>query len=271
MKTKIIAVMSPKGGIGKTITATSLAYILGQEQNKRVLIADADAQGNASKTYNRYDPEGMGMPQIMEGGERLFLSPIYEKACKKFNNTSELIQTTDYSNIDIITSNMYLMRANMKVMQQHSVGQAEILFRAFEEIEGAYDYIIIDCGLLFDMTVINAIVAADMVIAPIQAGGFEIDAIQELQEQAQELRRLNPKLKIKGLMTMRQKNKFSLAVEEWLKQESGHNMFVTAIRRSIIVARATTNKRPVPAESKRCVVSLDYRDVVYELRREMEE
>lgn len=259
MKTKIIAVMSPKGGIGKTITATSLSYILGQEQNKRVLEVDADPQGNASKIFDRYDPEGVGTPHLMEN-EHLYGDR---------KRTTAFIDATEYSNIDIITSNLYLMRANMTVMQQEE-GQAEILKRAFAEIDGAYDYIIIDCGLLFDMTVINAIIAADMVIAPIQAGGFEIDAIEQLEEQAQELRRLNPTLKVKGLMTMRQKNKFSLEVEEWLKQESKHNMFVTSIRRSIIVARATTNKRPVPAESKRCVVSLDYRDVAYELRREME-
>lgn len=259
-KTKIIAVMSPKGGIGKTITATSLAYILGQEQNKRVLIVDADAQGNASKIFDQYDPEGVGTPHLMEN-EHLY---------GDHKKTTAFIDATAYDHIDIITSNLYLMRANMTVTQQQDAGQVEILKRAFGEINGAYDYIIIDCGLFFDMTVINAIIAADMVVAPISAGGFELDAIEQLQEQARELRRLNPKLKIKGLMTMRQKNKFSLEMEEWLKQESGHNMFVTSIRRSIIVARATTNRRPVPAESKCCVVALDYRNVAYELRREME-
>ena len=80
----------------------------------------------------------------------------------------------------------------------------------------------------------------------------------------------NPDLRIKALMTMRQKNKTSLEVEEWLKAESGFDMFVTPIRRSIIAEKSTAAMIPLPKFSKRGIVSQDYRCVVHELLKEME-
>ena len=63
---KIIAVMSPKGGIGKTTTADSIAYILGEEHGKRVLVLDGDPQGDTSKTFGAYEPEGIGLSELLE-------------------------------------------------------------------------------------------------------------------------------------------------------------------------------------------------------------
>ena len=63
---KIIAVMSPKGGIGKTTTSDAIAYMLGEEQEKRVLILDGDPQGDTSKTFEAYEPEGTGMSELLE-------------------------------------------------------------------------------------------------------------------------------------------------------------------------------------------------------------
>ena len=63
---RIIAVMSPKGGIGKTTTSDAIAYMLGEEQEKRVLILDGDPQGDTSKTFEAYEPEGTGMSELLE-------------------------------------------------------------------------------------------------------------------------------------------------------------------------------------------------------------
>ena len=63
---RIIAVMSPKGGIGKTTTSDAIAYMLGEEQEKRVLILDGDPQGDTSKTFETYEPEGTGMSELLE-------------------------------------------------------------------------------------------------------------------------------------------------------------------------------------------------------------
>ena len=105
---KIIAVMNQKGGIGKTMTAASIAYILGEEHKKNVLVADADQQGNISLLYGRYDPEGQGMPELLEN----------HRAAGGTYSTAELIQTTPYGHIDIIPANGYLMRTNMRLLME---------------------------------------------------------------------------------------------------------------------------------------------------------
>ena len=257
---KIIAVMSPKGGIGKTTTSDSIAYMLGEEQGKRVLVLDGDPQGDTSKTFGVYEPDGIGMSELLEKHE--CVGGTYK--------TGDLIRPTEYSHVDIIPANGYLMKTDMNLLLKSEDNQVTRLREALEEVSDAYDYCICDCGRLLDMVVINILIAAELIIAPVKVGGYEIEALQNLEEQIEDLRDINPDLRIKALMTMRQKNKTSLEVEEWLKAESGFDMFVTPIRRSIIAEKSTTAMIPLPKFSKRGIVSQDYRCVVHELLTEME-
>lgn len=226
---RIIAVMSPKGGIGKTTTSDAIAYMLGEEQEKRVLILDGDPQGDTSKTFEAYEPEGTGMSELLE--RHVSVGGSYR--------TTDLIRPTQYSHIDIIPANGYLMQTDMKLLLKQEANQVTRLRDALEEISEAYDYCICDCGRLLDMVVINILLAAELVIAPVKVGGYENEAIHNLQEQVDDLREINPELRIKGLVTMRQKNKTSLDFEEWMKTSSGFDMFVTPIRRSIVAEKAS--------------------------------
>lgn len=184
--------------------------------------------------------------------------------------TGDLIRPTEYSHVDIIPANGYLMKTDMNLLLKSEDNQVTRLREALEEVSDAYDYCVCDCGRLLDMVVINILIAAELIIAPVKVGGYEIEALQNLEEQIEDLRDINPDLRIKALMTMRQKNKTSLEVEEWLKAESGFDMFVTPIRRSIIAEKSTTAMIPLPKFSKRGIVSQDYRCVVHELLTEME-
>lgn len=258
---KIVAVMNQKGGIGKTMTAASIAYIIGEEHGKKVLIADADQQGNISMLYDRYEPEGIGMPELLERNIRI-MGGRYRVA--------DVIQTTPHGKIDIIPANGYLMRTNMELLFQETEDQILRFRTAMEEAKDAYDYCIVDCGLLMDMTVTNVLVAADIVIVPVKTGGFEIAAIENMAEQLEDLRSINPEIRMKLLMTMRQKNKTSLQVEEWLKNASGYECFETAVRRSIIAEKSTMESVPLPRFSKNGIVTQDYRKVVQELLKDME-
>lgn len=76
-------------------------------------------------------------------------------------------------------------------------------------------------------------------------------------------------IRMKVLMTMRQKNQTTLQVEEWLKTQSGHDCFATAIRRSIIAEKSTVAQVPLPKFSKNCIVTQDYRAATYELMKEV--
>lgn len=178
---KIIAVMNQKGGVGKTMTSAAIAYILGEEMKNRVLIADADQQGNVSMLYGVYDPEGLGMPELLEA----------HQAAGGAYSTKELIQQTTYSNIQIIPANGYLMRTNAELLLVEREDQILRFSAAMNEVRTEYDYCIVDCGLLLDMTVMNVLAAADLVIVPAKIGGFEIGAINNMVEQLETFRDFN--------------------------------------------------------------------------------
>ena len=103
---RIIAVMSPKGGIGKTTTSDSIAYMLGEEQGKRVLVLDGDPQGDTSKTFGVFEPDGIGMSELLEKHE--CVGGTYK--------TGDLIRPTEYSHVDIIPANGYLMKTDMNLL-----------------------------------------------------------------------------------------------------------------------------------------------------------
>lgn len=258
---KIIAIMNQKGGIGKTMTAASIAYILGEEHKRKVLLVDADQQGNVSMLYERYEPGGIGMSELLE----------QHRAFSGQYGTKDLVVATPYENIDIIPANGYLMRTNMNLLLSEREDQIIRFDTAMMEITEAYDYCIVDCGLLMDMTVTNVLVAADLVILPVKVGGFEIEAITNMEEQLEDLRGLNSGIRMKLLMTMRQGNKTSLQVEEWLKVSSGQECFETAVRRSVVAEKATMAHLPLPKFSRNGIATKDYRNVVDELLRDMEE
>lgn len=252
---KTIAVMSPKGGIGKTTTADTMAYILGEEKKKKILILDEDPQGDTSKIFGAYEPEGAGMSELLEH-HRLLGGPY---------GTWDLIQQTEYDTIDIIPANGYLMKTDMELMMRQESNQINRLQEALKEVDNLYDYCICDCGRLLDMVVLNILMASDLVIAPVKVGGYENDAIYALQEQLDDLQELGKNLGIIGLMTMRQKNKTTLEFEEWMRTMSGFPMFDTPVRRSIVVEKASMARLPLPKFSRNGITTKDYQAVVEEL------
>ena len=282
-----IAVLNLKGGIGKTTTAVSLAVILAAEHGKHVLLVDCDMQGNASKVLGRYRPEGNGTHTIMQRQTE----PEY------------CIYSTEYirpetcgfncGSLDIIPANMYLMQANAEIMQDTESEQLHILdaavkhleelgtkYRPFQPAFGAeppietsiapYDIIIFDCALGLDMTVLNAVIASDLVIAPVPFGGYEVDGLQQLQEQLDDLKAIKPGLRMKALFTMKQGNKANKEFEQWLHESSGYDVFKTAIRRSVTAQKATLEEMPLPVFSKRGAATQDYKAAAVELMEDLQ-
>ena len=180
--------MSPKGGIGKTTTSDSIAYMLGEEQEKRVLVLDGDPQGDTSKTFGVYEPDGIGMSELLEKHE--CVGGTYK--------TGDLIRPTEYSHVDIIPANGYLMKTDMNLLLKSEDNQVTRLREALEEVSDAYDYCVCDCGRLLDMVVINILIAAELIIAPVKVGGYEIEALQNLEEQIEDLRDINPDLRMEA-------------------------------------------------------------------------
>lgn len=262
-----IAILNLKGGIGKTTTAVSLATILATEHGKNVLLIDCDMQGNASKALGQYSPDSRGTHSIMQGQE----DP------ENCTVRATCLDPEAKGIIDVIPANMYLMQANAQVLQDTEAEQLHILDRALERLEAmerwyiAYDVAIFDCALGLDMTVLNALIASDLIVAPVPFGGYEIDGLQQLQEQVDDLKSIKPDLQLKALFTMKQDNKTNREFEEWLHNGSGYNAFDAAITRSVMVQKAALEGLPLPVFSKNGKATKDYRKVAEELMQDLEE
>lgn len=256
---KIIAFMCPKGGVGKTMASTSVGYLLGEEIKEKVLFIDGDQQGDASKRFKAYEPNGIGMSELLE--EHMVCGGKY--------HLQDIIKKTPYENIDIVTANGNLMLTNIRISRNEQDNQINRFKMAMKEAEETYDYVVCDCGLLLDMTVLNIIVAADLLIAPVIYGGDEIEALERIREQLTELQEFNIDLKLKVLMTMRQNNKRNDELENWLKVQSGFEVFKTSIRRSVIAGDSTLAVEPLPKFSKRCNATKDYREVTAEIIKDL--
>jgi chromosome partitioning protein len=265
---KKIAVLNLKGGIGKTTTAVSLAYILAKEHCKDVLLIDCDMQGNASKVLNRYDPDSPGVHNIMNGSrtiENCIFGTGYDPGCNP-----------DFSlggRIEIIPANMYLMQANVDAMRDTEREQLHRISGALNDLQQRahreYDIVIMDCALGLDITVLNAVIAADLIIAPVPFGGYEIDGLQQLTEQIEDLKAIKLDIRLKVLFTMKQGNKANREFEEYLKNQSGYDVFNAAIRRSVTAQKATLAKMPLPAYSKRGAATQDYEAAAVELLKDL--
>lgn len=280
-----VAVLNLKGGIGKTTTAVSLAVILAAEHRRRVLLVDCDMQGNASKVLGRYRPEGNGTHTIMQRQQ----PPEYCIFSTEYPAPEPFCES---GRLDIIPANMYLMQANAEIMQDTESEQLHILDEAIKRLEEIgkdytpiipadrptpkqktippYDTVIFDCALGLDMTVLNAVIASDLIIAPVPFGGYEVDGLQQLQEQLDDLKAIKPGLRMKALFTMKQGNKANKEFEQWLHENSGYDVFKTAIRRSVTAQKATLEEMPLPVFSKNGAATKDYREVAQELIHDLD-
>ena len=193
---KIIAIMAQKGGTGKTTTATTLAYDLAQLDGP-VLLIDADQQGNASQIMGAYDPTAWGVEKLLEPGTDAA-------------SVDDLKQTREWQpkkkapavRVDVVAASAALMDANMDVAADTVNDQVHRLQERLAAVSDVYKYAVIDCGLLLDMAVLNALVAADLWIVPVKPGGFEVDGLLRVREQLEELRQLNDGLELWVLPVM---------------------------------------------------------------------
>lgn len=264
-----IAILNLKGGIGKTTTAVSLATILATEYGKRVLLVDCDMQGNASKAFGEYSSDGRGTHSIVQG-----LRDPEECTVR-----ATCLSPDAKGIVDIIPTNMYLMQANAQILQDTEAEQLHILDRALKCLEtperkqpvAAYDLAIFDCALGLDMTVLNALIASDLIIAPCPFGGYEIDGLRQLWEQVEDLKGIKPGLRMKVLLTMRQGNKATDQFEDWLHGFSNYDAYNATISRSVIVQKAALEELPLPVFSKNGKATKDYRKVAEELMQDLEE
>lgn len=242
---KTISVINLKGGVAKTISAANIAHILSEVHQKKVLIIDNDKQGNISKLYNRHSYDRAGTTELMT---------------IRNVRTKDMIQNTEYENLDIITANMNLLKANLEVMMDQGRQQQSRFKTALEQVKENYDYCIIDNAPDINISTINALVASDGVLIPIKIDDFAFDGITELIEQIEITKEdFNPNLELMGcFVTQYVKNDVNVQGEEWLQNREDIELFETHIRRTAKVDESTFAKMPILEYSKTCGAAKDY-------------
>lgn len=248
--TRVMAVINQKGGVGKSTTVINLSACLG-ESKKKVLVIDFDPQGNSTSGY------GVEKEELEHD--------IYDVILHEYPIEDVIMETCE-DNVFIAPATIQLATAEIELVT--AMARESVLKDAIASIRDEFDYILIDCPPSLGLLTINALIAANSLLIPIQCEYYALEGVAKLLESMQMVkRRMNPELEIFGvLMTMYDsRTTLSKQVVDEVQNYFGKKMFKTIIPRNVKLSEAPSHGMPVIQYARVSKGSLAYMKLAKEV------
>ncbi len=227
---KIICITNQKGGVGKTTTTVNLSACLAAVEKKTLLI-DMDPQGNASS--------GVGLDKTQ-------LTPNVYQVLMGEADIRDAVQPTELEKLFCLPSNSHLIGAEVELVgMENREGR---LKQALAAIQSEYDYFLIDCPPSLGFLTLNALMAADSVLIPVQTEYYALEGLSSLMETIEMVREsLNPKLEIEGaLLTMvDSRTRLATQVADEVKKFFGDKVYNTVVPRNVQLSESPSFGKPI--------------------------
>lgn len=248
---KIISVCNHKGGCAKTTTVVNIAAEL-VNSGYRVLIIDNDYQANLTTSVG-FKPDKESLVNCLRGKKSL------RKTIKK---------CTILDGLDIIPNNSEVSNCDLALIKMKNCKR--ILSNLIEEenLKDDYDFIVIDCPPSQSITTINALVASDSIIIPMEPSLFNMQGLKNISKTIKLIQKtFNKKLKVEGILLTRvdSRTKLSESFRKEIKELYSYKVFDTEIHQSSIIVKSQINGLPVSMYDPRCKSTKEYRSVTNEI------
>lgn len=246
---KIISFSNKKGGVGKTTTAINMAAYCA-DLGKKVLLVDIDSQGNATT--------GLGF------SKSALKKSVYNVLIED-DSVSNNVLPTQVKLLDILPANVDLTGAEVDLVYKRN--RERILKTALDKVRGDYDYIFIDCPPSLGLLTINAWVASDSVIIPLQSEYYALEGVSQLMNTIAMVRQhLNPNLQIEGVVITMYDGRalISKQITAEIKKFFKNKLYEIIIPRNVRLSEAPSHGVPIMLHDPKCVGARAYKALAEE-------